>query len=308
MNMSPAQIERLGFGGDPRITPARADLAASHLKEQVQATRFVSGREGVVVVNRAALRAEPDTKARLLTEILFGEHFTIYELNKSWVWGQAPLDGYVGYLPASAISPRGESATHRVSVPLTHVYPAPDIKAPPVLSLPMTARLSVTGSAPENGLIEIRGSGGGTSAGAGWVWAQHLAAMDRPVENFVNTALGFMGAPYLWGGKTIAGIDCSGLVQLALAMMNIAVPRDSDMQAGAIGERIEGGETLQDGAELQRGDVVFFPDHVGIMLDTKRLLHANATHMMVTANPLTDVVAGIAEQHDQPISEVRRIP
>ncbi len=303
MDISPAQIERLGFGGDLRITPARADLAASHLKDQVQAARFVSGREGVVVVNRAALRAEPDTRARLLSEILFGEHFTIYELNKGWVWGQAPLDGYVGYLPAGAISPRGESATHRVSVPLTHVYPEPDIKAPPVLSLPMTARLSVAGSDPENGLIEVKDA----SREVGWVWAQHLTPMDRPVDNFVNTALGFMGAPYLWGGKTIAGIDCSGLVQLALAMMNIAVPRDSDMQAGAIGERLEGGEKLEDGAELQRGDVVFFPDHVGIMLDAKRLLHANATHMMVTADPLAEVVAGIAEQQDQPISEVRRI-
>lgn len=303
MDISPAQIERLGFGGDPRITPARADLAASHLKDQVQAARFVSGREGVVVVNRAALRAKPDTRARLLSEILFGEHFTIYELNKGWVWGQAPLDGYVGYLPASAISPRGESATHRVSVPLTHIYPEPDIKTPPVMSLPMTARLSVAGSNPENGLIEVKDA----SREVGWVWARHLAPIDRPVENFANTALGFMGAPYLWGGKTIAGIDCSGLVQLALAMKNIAVPRDSDMQAGAIGERLEGGGKLEDGVELQRGDVVFFPGHVGIMLDAKRLLHANATHMMVTAEPLAEVVAGIAENHDQPISEVRRI-
>lgn len=301
MDLSLAQIASLGFEGDPRITPARASLAASHLKGQVEAERFVNGREGVVVVNRASLRAEPDTGARLLTEILFGEHFTIYELNKGWVWGQAPLDGYVGYLPASAISPRGEGATHRVSVPLTHVYPEPDIKAPPVMSLPMTARLTVAGNDPDNGLIEVGAASGGASGGAGWVWAQHLTAMDKPVENFVNTALGFMGAPYLWGGKTIAGIDCSGLVQLALAMANIAVPRDSDMQPGAIGE------ALGEGADLQRGDVVFFPNHAGIMLDTKRLLHANATHMMVTADPLENVAAGISKTHNPPISEIRRI-
>ncbi len=294
MDISPAQFERLGFQGDPRITPARADLAAGHLREQVQAERFVIGREGVVVVNRAPLRAEPDAGALLLTEILYGEHFTIYELKNGWVWGQAPLDGYVGYLPASAISPRAEDATHRVSVPLTHVYPEPDIKAPPVMSLPMTARLAIAANESGEGLVEV--------AGVGWVWARHLAALDEPLENYVNTALGFVGAPYLWGGKTIAGIDCSGLVQLALAMRNIAIPRDSDMQAGVIGS------PLEEGADLQRGDVVFFPGHVGIMLDAKRLLHAGANHMMVTADPLADVVAKLTGQQDQPISEVRRIP
>lgn len=293
MDLTATQLESLGFQGDPRITPARPDLAASHLKGSLQAERFVGGREGVVVQARAPLRAEPDPAARLLTEILFGEHFTIYELKKGWVWGQAPLDGYVGYLPANAISPRAEDATHRVSVPLTHVYPEPDIKAPPLMSLPMTARLTV----PD----ETREAGFAKAAGVGWVWARHLAAMDQPVENYVNTALGFIGAPYLWGGKTIAGIDCSGLIQLALAMMNIAIPRDSDMQAGAIGKPTD------PGSDLQRGDVVFFPDHEGIMLDAKRLLHANATHMMVTAEPLADVTARMAKEHDQPISEVRRL-
>ncbi len=293
MDISPAQFELLGLQGDPRITPARADLAASHLQEEVQAERFVTGREGVVVMSRAQLRAEPDAGARLLTEVLFGEPFTIYELKNGWVWGQAPLDGYVGYLPARAISPKAKDATHRVSVPLTHVYPEPDIKAPPVISLPLTARLAIAGTEPEQGLVEAEGNG--------WVWARHLQEAGKPVDNFVNTALGFMGAPYLWGGKTIAGIDCSGLVQLALAMKNIAIPRDSDMQPSAIGEPVD------EQSELQRGDVVFFPGHVGIMLDAKRLLHANATHMMVTAEPLAEVTARIAEQDEPPISEVRRI-
>lgn len=293
MDLSATELEKLGIAGDPRLIPARADLAASHLNGQVQAERFVGGREGVVVMNRAQLRAEPDAGARLFTEILFGERFIIYELKKGWVWGQAPLDGYVGYLPANAISPRAGEATHRVSVPLTQVYPEPDIKAPPVMSLPMTARLAVADGEPENGLLE--------APGAGWVWARHLARLDRPVENFVNTALGFMGAPYLWGGKTIAGVDCSGLIQLSLAMANIPIPRDCDMQAGAIGEPVD------QRSERQRGDIVFFPGHVGIMLDAKRLLHANATHMMVTAEPLEKVAAKIAEEHDPPISEIRRI-
>ena len=293
MDLTVTQLESSGVESDPRLTPARADLAASHLKGKVEAERFVGGREGVVVLNRAPLRAGPDTGARLLTEVLYGEHFTIYELKKGWVWGQAPLDGYVGYLPASAISPRADDATHRVSVPLTHVYPEPDIKAPPVMSLPMTARLTIPLGEAENGLVE--------AVGVGWIWTRHMAPIDRPVENYVNTALGFMGAPYLWGGKTIAGIDCSGLVQLALAMMNVSIPRDSDMQAAAIGTEVE------DQKELQRGDFVFFPRHVGIMLDAKRLLHANATHMMVTAEPLADVAAKIAEKHDPPISDVRRI-
>jgi cell wall-associated NlpC family hydrolase len=277
---------------DPRVTPARADLAAKHLEGNVSAARYVAGRWCEVVEPQAPLRREPRPDAPLETEALKGERITVYDMNgEGWAWGQLASDGYVGWLPDNALVPAGAAPTHKVTALRTLVFPGPSIKQPPLEALPLGARLVIA-------RIEDRMAV--TQSGA-FVPAAHLAPLDRNEMDFVAVAERFLGAPYLWGGKTALGLDCSGLVQVALTACGISCPRDSDMQDAALGKTV-----VADLSALRRGDLIFWKGHVAIVRDRDSLIHANAYHMAVAIEPIADAVARIRGTGGE-ITGLRRI-
>ncbi len=279
---------------DPRLTPARPDLAAKHLQGEVEAARFVEGVSRDVIEPQAPLRSAPRPDAPLLTEALQGERVTIYDTNgEGWAWGQLDADRYVGWLPESALGPPGALATHKVAALRTLVFPGPSIKLPPLAALPLGARLAIA-------RVEDRLA---VMAAGGYVPAVHLRPIGEFETDFVAVAERFAGVPYLWGGKTALGLDCSGLVQVALNACGIGCPRDSDMQEAAVGTPLA---FAADYANLDRGDVLFWKGHVAIVRGRDSLIHANAFHMAVTIEPMTDAIARI-RQGGSELTGARRV-
>jgi cell wall-associated NlpC family hydrolase len=274
---------------DPRLTPARPDLAAAHLRGRVQAESFAEGRPAAVAAASAPLRKRPCSGSGWETEALHGETATVYEERDGWAWVQLGRDLYVGYLECAALGPP-TTPTHRVAALRTHGYPGASIKRPHGLALSLGSRLTIVG---ENGDFLIDGEGR-------HFWARHLAAADSVEPDFVAVAELFLNAPYLWGGRTSEGIDCSGLTQAALTASGVEAPRDSDML-----ERL--GEALPADAALKRGDLVFWKGHVGIMRDAQILLHANGYHMAVVSEPLAGARERIAASGGGAITGLRRL-
>ncbi len=280
-------------GFDPRLTPARRDLAAKHLAGKVEATRFVEGELREVVAPQAPVRRAPMPDATLDTEVLKGEHVTVYETTgEGWVWAQLKSDGYVGFIPASALEPPGPPPTHKVTALRTLVFPGPSIKLPPIDWLPFGAQLAVE---------RVEGPLAVTSIGH--VPTRHLAQVADKESDFVTAAERFLGTPYLWGGKTALGVDCSGLVQVALNACGLPCPRDSDMQEAALGQRVAPGA---DFSGLRRGDLLFWKGHVAIVRDHRTLVHANAFHMAVAVEPIADAVARIRAAGSE-VTSLRRL-
>jgi len=247
-------------------------------------------RVGVAI---APMREAPRTAAVRVSEALFGEIFIVEDERDGWARGRLETDGYGGYLPAGALDEPGPPASHAVAVPASFLYPAPDLKTMPLAALALGSRVTPRG-ARCGGFVEI--------VGGGWLFAAHLRPLDDPVPDFVALAERFLGAPYLWGGRSLWGIDCSGLIHSVLRAAGIPAPRDSAEQADALGA------PLAAGTPLRRGDLAFFPGHVGLMLDTERLLHANAWDMAVSIHPLAEVIRRIGEKEARPLSGRRRIP
>jgi cell wall-associated NlpC family hydrolase len=271
-----------------RLVPARPDLAADHLAGSVTAARFAPGEPRRVAADLLDLPLDPDRAAGLATQRLHGEPFTVYETTTDGLaWGQSGRDGYVGYVEAAALGPDGP-AGDRITAIASHVYTRPTLKALTLSALPFGAEVAVA---------EVAG-GFARLAGGGFVPAQHLAPM---AGDHVVQALRFAGVPYLWGGRSARGIDCSGLVQLALMAAGIAAPRDSDMQAALLGE------ALDEGAAPARGDLVFWDGHVGLMRDPETLIHANALHMAVAVEPFAPAAARILAAGGGPVTGRRRI-
>jgi cell wall-associated NlpC family hydrolase len=277
---------------DPRLTPARPDLAAKALEGKVAAARYVEGSVREVIEPQAPLRAEPRPDAPLLTEALKGERATIYDLNgEGWAWGQLDADGYVGWLPENALAAPGAAPTHKVAALRTLAFPGPSIKLPQLESLPFGARLAVA-------RIEDRMAV--TPAGA-YLPAAHLSPLDTYEADFVAVAERFVGTPYLWGGKTAFGLDCSGLVQVALTACGIPCPRDSDMQEQALGTAV-----AADLSALRRGDLIFWKGHVAIVRDADTIVHANAHHMATAIENTVDAIARIKAAGSE-IAAIKRL-
>ena len=226
------------------------------------------------------------------SQLLFGERFRVLESRAGWSFGQMERDGYVGYLRASHLGSTC-SPTHRVSSLWTHVYEGPDAKTCPARRLPFGSRLEASGDSETEGFIRL-------TAG-GFVPSEHVRPFEERTGDPVAAAEKFLGSPYLWGGNSPAGIDCSGLVQMALLTAGYVCPRDSDMQELSLGE------WLPESKLSGRSDLVFWQGHVGIMLDEDRLLHATAHHMSVVCEPLKNVMARIETLGSAPFRGVKRL-
>jgi cell wall-associated NlpC family hydrolase len=277
---------------DPRLNAYRPDVADARLKGKVDAKRFVAGERRRVVVDAAPIRHQPTIEAPYASELLRGEAFVLFDEDREgWAWGQLETDAYVGYVPNYALGPVGARPSHRVSTLRTFVYPGPDLRLPPRGILSLGARLTLSGSAETRATSYLLLAGG-----AGAVLANHVEASDAPAaSDFVAVAERFVGTPYLWGGRTSIGLDCSALVQLALMAAGRGAPRDSDLQEAMVGTPVEGGVA----APLKRGDLVFWRGHVGIMIDGEYMIHASGHQMAVVIEPLRTAAERMAKTAGQ---------
>lgn len=279
---------------DPRVNPYRDDIAAESLRGKVAAARFVAGETRRVRIPHAALMTKPDRGALQGSELLHGEAFTVYEERDGWAWGQCADDGYVGYVAAKALAIGGPEPTHWVTAARSLVFPDGKGEYPAARGYSLRARVAVEGEDGDYARL----------AGGGWMFARHLAPLAETRPDFLATARLFLGTPYLWGGRGGLGIDCSGLIQIAMAAAGVGCPRDSDMQRDGLGEDLG---VPADPAALAAGDVVFFPGHVGFCLGGGRFLHASSFDMMVSVHPLADVLARVRARHGEDILKVRRV-
>lgn len=261
---------------DRRVNAARADLADAALAGVVAASRYADGTVMCCGAAVAMLHAGPDAATTAVSALLPGERFTVFDQSGGWACGQCAHDRYVGWLCADALLAPSDPPTHRIGAATAAVFAAPDIKSRVVATLPLNAVVAVSGVA-----------GNFVAAAGGYIHRRHLGAISEVADDPVDVALGFVGTPYVWGGRTRDGIDCSGLTQAALIACGIACPRDSDQQRAAVGHEVPSGER-------RRGDLACFPGHVGLLVDADTLIHANAYWMSTTVEPLADVTARVA--------------
>ena len=265
---------------DPRLTPARPEIAARYLEGKVKAERYADGEEREVVDAVAPLQREPLPDAMLDTQALHGERVTVYDHSaEGWAWCQLTSDGYVGWIPDRALARPRAAPTHKVIALRTFAFPGPSIKLAPAQTLPLGAALTIR---RHDGVFAI-------ADGGLYIPACHVAPLDHVAGDFVAVAEMFVGTPYLWGGKTSLGIDCSGLVQVALNAAGTSCPRDSDMQEAALGRALSPAEA----GEPRRGDLIFWKGHVAIVRDATTLVHANAHHMATAIERIDEAIARI---------------
>jgi len=279
---------------DRRITPFRADLADERLRGQVEAERYTQGAVKRVVAAFAPLHRHPSREAPVDTQAIFGETVTVYDEHEGWAWVQLHDDGYVGYLPGAALGEPGPAPTHRVAAIRTFIYPGPNLKLPHTDLLTMNAKVAVVGAQGDYAQL----------ADGSWVYAPHLAAVDAREPDYVGLAERFLHTPYLWGGKTSLGIDCSGLVQTVLTAAGIKAPRDTDMQERELGTALG---VKPDLSGLGRGDLVFWKGHVGLMMDETNFIHATGHSMTVMFEPLAVAEERIRRTSYGPISSIKRL-
>jgi len=258
---------------DKRITAARTDLADISLKNNIKADHYVKGSFGRIKTSIAPLLRAPDINAPRDSELFYGEAVMVFEQGDEWCWIQNQTDYYVGYIQRHHLIMQETKPTHRIHVLRTYIYTEPDIKSRPLQLLSLNS--IIVGERTNKKFIHINNGG--------WVFADHTSTLDEHAADYVTVAEGFLGTPYLWAGRSSLGLDCSALVQLSLAITGLSVLRDSDMQEETIGKRVN--STL-DNTALQRGDLIFWKGHVGIMQNEKDMVHANGTYMQVTSNPV----------------------
>ena len=280
---------------DRRVTPVRADLAAESLRGQVEAERLTSGTVKRVKAPSAPLRRDPSHEAALDSEVLKGELVTVYDDHAGWSWVQLHGDGYVGYVPSAALGEREADPTHKIGAIRTFLYPGPSMKLAHSGFLSLGAQVLVT---------EVQGEFARLDTGE-FVFTQHVAELGACEPDFVAVAERFLHTPYLWGGKTSLGIDCSGLAQLSLLTAGIPAPRDSDMLERAIGEPVE---IRPDLSGLKRGDLIFWKGHVGMMVDPVHMLHATAYTMTTYLEPLAVAAERIRTKSFGAITSIKRLP
>ncbi len=292
---------------DSRLHPVRPDIAARGYEERYLAGAYVDGREMRIIGDLAAIRREPRADRSIDTEGLYGETFTVYEETpEGWAWGQLKTDGYVGYLPTATLAaPASDGGTvggvSRVAAIRSFRYPGPELKSPPLGLLSMGARVQVVET------VTVRGLEYACLADGAAMVAKHLVDDDHRVEDWVSVAESLVGTPYLWGGRSSLGLDCSALIQLAAQAGGISLPRDSDMQE-KMGVALDVEQALAtEFSQLRRGDLIFWRGHVGVLSDEKTLLHANGYTMDVSFEPLAEAVERIGRNEFGAITSIRRL-
>ncbi len=300
---------------DHRLYAARHDLADIRLKGRVEAEEFVEGRHARVREALAAVRRAPAHYAPMDTELLRGEPVRVFEVtDEGWAWVQSQRDGYVGWCAENALDFNAPATTHRVIALSIHLYPSPDIRVSPVGEATLNAELAIAerSDAGQTDDASADDAAGGAAADeerflpvadGTWAVARHIAPRELAVGDFVEVARRFIGMPYLWAGRSARGLDCSGLIQMALHAAGRGCLRDSDMQEKTHGEPV----TNRDPSAWRRGDLVFWPGHAGIVSAPGKLLHANAHHMQVVEEPLIPAIDRIAKA-GLDVSNVRRLP
>lgn len=282
------QLKGRSIALDKRVHAVRNDLADISLSGVLFSAHYSRAVEMSCVWPGASIKAEKSLKAESVTQLLRGEIFHVLDVTAEWAWGFCGHDGYVGYIQREALDVR-EIATHRVTATLAPVFAEADIRS------------CIVDYWPRGSLFPAVSEGMFLSCAEGFVHARHATGADSTESDWASVAERYLGKPYIWGGRGHQGVDCSGLVQAALAQCGRSVPRDTDLQREGIGS------TLSDDAPLQRGDFIFFPGHVGIMVDETQLLHANAYWMATVIEPLADVIARLAPDYEQPVLARRRI-
>jgi cell wall-associated NlpC family hydrolase len=277
---------------EKRLNAFRGDLADLRLKGKVEAKAFSEGSLMQTLAPIATLHRAPAVDTPQETQVLFGETLRVFDVSDGWAWVQLQHDHYVGYIRQDFLSAIIHDPTHHVVVPTTLLYPKPNIKTQPVKYLPMNAQLSIV--AEQDQFLEL--------ATGGFVFVNHAAPILEKKSDFVDVAAQFIHTPYLWGGKSSHGLDCSGLVQTALHACGINCPRDADMQESELGTALR----INDLDGLKRGDLVFWDGHVGIMENDATLLHSNGHHMQVTSEPLREVVAR-TDATGKPVTSIKRL-
>lgn len=277
---------------DRRLNAFRADLADARLRGSVAAGRFVAGRKARVAVPVLDVRAAPRADAGLDTQLILGDEVCVFDENEDYAWVQAGRDSYVGYVAASGLARPGDAPTHAVGVPRTFLYAEPDMKKRATAALSLGSRLAIVGAATTRGTDYALLESGEA------VVAAHLRPAGETAPDHVAVAATLERTPYLWGGASAFGIDCSGLVQLSLLMAGKPAPRDTDMQAAALGAPLNVGDDL---AGLRRGDLVFWNGHVAIMADGEEIIHASGHAMMVVRERLADAIERIARLYGRPV-------
>ncbi len=272
---------------DRRLHAYRDDLADEKLQGKIKADNYVAGELYHINGPIADLRPEPDLDAGIDTQLLFGDEVRLFDATSGWAWLQSVRDDYVGYTPKKLIrktTKRTRPHSHKISVSRSFRYPRSDMKAPAIDCLSLGSGMTVVGE------TETRGTRYSELHDGSYVISRHLNPIDAFVDDYVSAAEMLLQSPYLWGGNSAFGIDCSGLVQLSMRMAGKQVMRDTDMQEKSIGEEL--GFAAMDGG-LQRGDLIFWKGHVGIMCDAETVIHANGHTMNVATERLEDAIERI---------------